>query len=229
MAEKINIITSFFVSKLSKPNIEARNNELVEALRKNVESPYVETIHLFVDDSNSLDKLNSLFTSHLECGKIVIASSGNGMALYYDFFNYALNTLKGKICMVTNSDIYIHECDMNLIYALKENSVYALTRHEYDMSCPLINDYHGSHDSFIFRSPLSISIDELKFPQNVWGSEAKLLSILYNQNIIIKNPCRQIKIVHLHQSNIREDNRPWIAYHTPDNPAVNHPPIHIDA
>jgi hypothetical protein len=149
------------------------------------------------------------------------------MANYYDFFNYAINELNGKICMVSNSDIYIHECDINLISILNNNEVYALTRYEYDLSCPLINDYHGSHDSFIFRSPLNITLENFKFPQNVWGSENKLLALLYNQGITIKNPCKQIKVVHLHQSNIREPDRQWISCHTPDNPAVNHPPIYI--
>lgn len=228
MSEKINIITSFFISKLTNPEIEERNSELVESLKRNVTSPYIDSIHLFVDDTQSYYKLFSMFKEQIENGKIVIASCGNGMAIYYDFFKYAMTALSGKICMITNSDIYIHNCDMNLINNLKDNMMYALTRHEYDLSCPLINDYHGSHDSFIFRSPLNISIDNLKFPQNVWGSENKLLEILYNQSITIKNPCKQIIIVHLHKSNIRENNRQWISCHTPNNIAVHHPPIHID-
>jgi hypothetical protein len=183
---------------------------------------------LFVDDTQSYYKLFSIFKEYIDNGKIVIASSGNGMALYYDFFKYAITVLSGKICMVTNSDIYIHNCDINLVNNLKENMIYALTRHEHDLSCPHINNYHGSHDSFIFRSPLNISIENLKFPQNVWGSEAKLLEILYNQSITIKNPCKQIIIVHLHKSNIRESSREWIAYHTCGNPGVHHPPVHID-
>jgi hypothetical protein len=227
MTEKIHLVTSFFISKLAHSHISLRNAELVEALKRNVESSYIEAIYLFIDDDNSYNKLRELFGKYLDNGKIVIASLAKGMPLYCDFFNYAINHLKEKICMVSNSDIYIHECDMNLLSILKENSVYALTRHEYDMTCPLINDYHGSHDSFIFRSPLNISTKELNFPQNVWGSEAKLLSLLYNQGVLIKNPCKQIKIVHLHKSNIREVSRPWIAHHTPQNAAVNHPPIFI--
>jgi hypothetical protein len=227
MFEKINLVTSFFISKLSHQNISLRNYEIEEALKKNIESPYIESIHLFVDDENSYNNLKEKFSQFIDNSKIIIASLGKGMPIYYDFFNYAMNNLKDKICMISNSDIYIHECDINLLSILKENSMYALTRHEYDMSCPLINDYHGSHDSFIFRSPLNISIEGLKFPQNVWGSENKLLGILYNQGILIKNPCKQIKIVHLHRSNIRESNRPWIACHTPTNAAVNHPPTYI--
>jgi hypothetical protein len=220
----INIVTSFFISKLSRPNIAERNAELVTALQRNVESPTVESIHLFIDDESSLSKLPEVFAPALASGKIVVASKGK-QPLYADLFQYANDTLNGKICMVTNSDIYIHSCESRLLDNLLGRSVmYALTRHEYDMSCPLINDYHGSHDSFIFQSPLKISVEGLRFPQNVWGSENKLLAIIYNQNIQILNPCRQIQIVHLHKSQIREENRIWISCHKKENKEVHHPP-----
>jgi hypothetical protein len=225
----INIITSFFVSKIVNPCIEHRNQELVNTLMRNINSPVIDKIHLFVDDELSLQKLNSLFIDSINSGKINIISFGK-QPLYYDFFDYATRHLTDKICMVTNSDIYIDQCDMSLIEKLNTDVklLYALTRHEHDMSCPLINNYHGSHDSFIFKSPLNnISIETLKFPQNVWGSEAKLLSELYKQGIVIKNPCHQIKIVHLHESNIREHNRITIKIHTSDNPEVHFPPIHL--
>jgi hypothetical protein len=224
----INIITSFFISKLVNPRIEFRNQELVNALLKNVSSPFVETVHLFVDDEISMRKLTALFADSINSKKINIISVGK-QPLYYDLFAYALN-LKDKICMVTNSDIYIDSCETALIDRLNNEPtlLYALTRHEYDMSCPLINSYQGSHDSFIFKSPLNnISIETLKFPQNVWGSENKLISELYKQQIVIKNPCKQIKIVHLHQSAIREQNRITISHHTYDNPSVHFPPVHL--
>lgn len=225
----INIITSFFLSKLVNPNIEYRNQELVDTLLKNVSSPFIETIHLFVDDELSFQRLTEVFADSIESKKINIISVGK-QPLYYDLFAYALNNLKDKICMVTNSDIYIDSCDISLIENLNNEPklLYALTRHEYDMSCPLIDNYHGSHDSFIFKSPLNnISIETLNFPQNVWGSEAKLLSELYKQKILIKNPCKQVKIVHLHKSGIREENRIWVAYHRNDNPEVHFPPVKL--
>ena len=221
----INIVTSFFVSKLNRPNIAERNAELVAALQKNVESPFVDQIHLFVDNEPSMNKLKEVFADALVSGKIVIASEGK-QPLYADFFQYANDAVKGKICMVTNSDIYIHSCEPRLLENLRDKPMlYALTRHEYDMSCPLILDYHGSHDSFVFQSPLAISVVGLYFPQNVWGSEHKLLTTIYNQNIQILNPCQQIKIVHLHKSQIREANRIWISHHTKENKAGDHPPI----
>jgi len=220
----INIVTSFFISKLSRHNIAERNAELVAALQKNVVSPHVDQVHLFVDDEPSMNKLKEVFADTLASGKIVVAAEGK-QPLYADFFQYANDALKGKICMVTNSDIYIHSCESHLLEKLIDKpAMYALTRHEYDMSCPLINDYHGSHDSFIFQSPLAISVEELKFPQNVWGSEHKLLSNIYHQKITIFNPCLQIKIVHLHKSGIREENRKWIGWHTQEDLPGHHPP-----
>ena len=225
----INIVTSFFISKLVNPQIEYRNQELVDTLLKNVSSPFVETIHLFVDDEISMRKLTALFAEYIENKKIQVIQVGK-QPLYYHLFAYAITNLRDKICMVTNSDIYIHSCDTALIDRLNNEPrlLYALTRHEYDMSCPLINSYQGSHDSFIFKSPLNnISIETLKFPQNVWGSENKLISELYKQQIVIKNPCKQIKIVHLHKSGIREHNRITISHHTSNNPEVHFPPVQL--
>jgi hypothetical protein len=226
----INVITSFFLSKIEDININYRNQELIDSLTQNVKSPFIEKVHLFIDDIESYNKLNSIFQNELENEKIKIIEIGK-KPLYSDLFQYAIEQLQGKICMVTNSDIYINECDrivLDLLHLKNQNLLFALTRHEYDMSCPLINDYHGSHDSFIFKSPLDNSfIQHIEFAQNNWGSEAKLLQELYKTNIKIVNPCKQIKIVHLHKSDIREQNRVWIAYHTPDNPGCHFPPIII--
>ena len=45
----INIITSFYICKLKEKNVNERNEELVESLKNNIESQYVEQIHIFVD------------------------------------------------------------------------------------------------------------------------------------------------------------------------------------
>ena len=114
--------------------------------------------------------------------------------------------------MITNSDIYLDKCDTNLLNKLDNNTVYSLTRYEYDMSSPLIDKYEGSHDCFIFKSPINImnSINNIKHVQHVWGAENVLLYELRKSNIKIYNPCYQIKTIHLHKSELREENRPRI-------------------
>lgn len=220
----IHLITSFFQSKLQHPNIGHRNREIVTCVRENLSRGFFEKLHLFVDDEASLEVLKANFG---DTEKIVIIGdvSYNKQPTYKDMFDYAQNNLNGKLCMITNSDIYLHGCPQYVLDKLSNNTVYALTRHENNGTKPLIDDYHGSHDSFIFQSPLNVSTDEMNFYQNIWGSEARLLSILYRQNLTIKNPCIQLKIIHVHDSDVRNPNREWIGWHTPDNPEVNHPPV----
>jgi hypothetical protein len=224
----INIITSFFVCTLKDEKVEERNDELVETLRKNTESPYIEKVHLFLDNEDCFNKLEEEFSNELRSGKIVVIEKGK-KPLYSDLFSYANTNLKDKVCMVTNSDIYIHQIEDNIMNYLKKNILFALTRHEYDMSWPLINRYQGSHDSFIFNSPLLDDdfIENIKFTQHNWGSEAKLLQEIYKNDIRIFNPCKQIIIVHLHKSGLRENDREWIAHHSYDDPGSHHPPVII--
>jgi hypothetical protein len=204
---QINIITSFYITNIFNTNSEYRNNELKEALKKNIENPIIEKIHLFIDDQNAAD-----YIIKLNCDKINIIEIGK-KPLYSDLFKYAIDNLQNKICMITNSDIYIHECQQNLINLLyiKSQYVYALTRHEYDFSKPLIDKYNGSHDCFIFRSPIDKNIlNNITHVQHHWGAENKVMIELTKINKIILNPCIQIKIIHLHKSELREPDRKHI-------------------
>jgi hypothetical protein len=127
--------------------------------------------------------------------------------------------------MVTNSDIYLSECDLNILKKLDDNNtLFALTRHEQDLSCPLIDNYAGSHDCFLFKS-LTVKnfINNIQHPQNVWGSENVVLYELKNEGSNLYNPCKQIKIVHLHATNLRNSDRPRIN----GQRSVSVPPLHV--
>jgi hypothetical protein len=214
---------------LKDEKVKDRNDELVESLKKNTESLYVEKVHLFLDNEDCFKKLQQEFHNELEIGKIVVIEK-NKKPLYSDLFEYANTMLKNKLCMVTNSDIYLHSVDEQILKYLQTNILYALTRHEYDMTSPLINRYQGSHDSFIFTSPLLSEnfLESIRFTQHNWGSEAKLLQELYKNGVRILNPCKQIIIVHLHKSGLREENREWISKHSYDDPGSHHPPVTIE-
>jgi hypothetical protein len=111
--------------------------------------------------------------------------------------------------MIINSDIWLHSIEnLNILKLLDNNNIFSLTRHEHDFTCPLIDGYQGSHDAFLFKSP--INVDLLKYiqhKQNVWGSENVVLYELNKLNYKIYNPCKQIKIIHEHLSEVRDDNR----------------------
>ena len=67
----INIVTSFYISKLNTNMNNARNIELFTALKNNMDNIYVEKIHLFLDDIDALCKIESLST-HIAYNKINI-------------------------------------------------------------------------------------------------------------------------------------------------------------
>jgi len=197
----IHLISSFYQSNNKDDIYIKRNTELLDSLKKNIECKVIIKIHLYVDDENSLNTIKTLENNE----KINIIKV-NKQPLYSDLFEYAFNNLKNEICMISNSDIYLYEYDIDCLNRL-DNNVFSLTRYEYDMSCPLINNYCGSHDSFIFKSSLNINLDNIKHVQNVWGSENSIIDNLCESGYKVFNPCYQLKIVHLHESNLRNEDR----------------------
>jgi len=211
---KLNIITSFYISKYNDSLDSSRSKELETCLLNNISSTFVEKIHLFVDDIDSLNRLNMLVN---DTDKIVVIDIGK-KPKYYDYLKYIIDNLPNKICMITNSDIYIHQCDVKLINELMTNKiVYSLTRYEHDMSPTLINNFGGSHDCYIFNSSfLDTSIlqsQHVDFYQNIPGIETRIISSFLNEGFKVYNPCYQIQIVHLHKTNLRNHGS-WVGLHS---------------
>lgn len=208
----INIISTFYVSKYSSNLDNLRSKELEASLVNNISSPFVEKLHLFLDDEDALNRVKELSNNS---EKVVIIEVGK-KPKYNDFFKYILDNLKNKICMITNSDIYLFECDNRLIESANINMIaYALTRYEYDMSCPLIDNYQGSHDCYIFNSKFideKIINEHTDFNQNLPGIETHIIKNFCDNGFKVYNPCRQIKIIHLHKTQLRNHGQ-WIGLH----------------
>lgn len=208
----IHIISTFYISKYSSHLDNLRSKELEQCLINNLSSPFVEKIHLFVDDNEALIKLNEISNNS---DKIIVIEVGK-RPKYSDFFNYIIKNVKDQICMIINADIFLYENDEKLIASLKENKIaYALTRYEDDMSHPLINDYHGSHDAYIFNSKFineTIINENTNFYQNLPGIETHVIKALCDIGFNMHNPCKQIKIIHLHKTQLRNHGH-WIGLH----------------
>ena len=213
---KINAITSFYIS-----SNKIRAREIMESLGKNIKQSIINRIHLFLDKKEDLEYILQHYRPYLENGKVKIVRIGL-QPTYTDFLHYVNDYLNGELCMVMNSDIWLHSIsDMRLLENM-ENRLYGLTRHEGTMEAPLIDHYNsskgfiGSQDAFIFKSPVASEvITKLNFPQNVWGSDNVLLREFKNHGYQLYNPCRQIVIIHEHASGERGENRqrlppPWI-------------------
>ena len=198
----INIVTSFYISKQSSDLDGERTEEIISALLNNIDCDIVEKIHLFVDDEDALNKLNKIAGSD----KIKVVGILK-RPKYNDFFNYILDNIPDKICMITNSDIYIKEYDRRLLEMLDDNKyLFTLTRHEHDLSCYWAENYYGSHDCYIFNSKFldkNIINEHTDFNQNLPGIENQIISSFCKNGFKAFNPCYQIKIVHLHKSDLR--------------------------
>jgi hypothetical protein len=209
----INLVTTFYISNYSSDLDGERSRELEQALVNNINSEHIEKIHLFVDNEQSHNKLLDII-NRTNTEKIHVIEIGK-KPQYSDFFRYAIENLKNKISMVSNADIYFHEYDARLLELLKNNRwAYALTRHEHDFSTPQMDYYVGSHDCYIFK-PEDINediINHTQFYQNSGGIESRIIKAFCDQNIKVFNPCKQIKIVHLHASNLRNYGH-WLGLH----------------
>ena len=84
------------------------------------------------------------------------------------------------------------------------------------MTHPLMDGYAGSHDAYIFNSKfINESINEhTQFYQNFPGIESHIIKALCDIGFKMYNPCKQIKIVHLHKTDLRRHGE-WIGLHTP--------------
>ena len=225
----MEIIQSFYYSS---NNI--RQNEIELCLFKNLNNQLINKIHLFITENDSNTFKISLFNKHENREKIVLLVL-NHQPTYPELFSYAYN-LKDIICCICNSDIEIVFEDTNILPKLNnENIIYFLSRYEYDMSCPQITNFQGSHDAFVFHSDtlkLNIENKDMKFIhyiQNTSGIEA-LLTIYFIELLKYKifNPCWQIKLIHHHKSNIRlwiNQRKPPVGY-TAVSPIRNAHGIH---
>ena len=208
----MHIVSTFYISKYSSDLDVSRSKELEECLTKNLENPDVDKIHLFLDDDDALNRLNEI-SGFSE--KIVVACIGI-KPKYDDFFRYIIDNLHGQICMITNADIYLYECEYRLIESVKTEKIcYSLSRHEHDLSHPQIDQYYGSHDCYIFNS---LFIDEkiinahTNFHQNCPGIESQIVKNFCDHGFKVYNPCKQIKIVHLHKTQLRNQGK-WVGLH----------------
>jgi hypothetical protein len=214
----IHILSTFYISTKFAEKDTDRNKELEDALLKNLESPTVEKIHLFVDNPESYERLLDIAKDHL--AKIQVIEIGI-RPKYSDFFTYILQKLPNQICMISNADIYIHTYELKILNSLRECKwVYALTRYEFNMSRPLIDTYTGSHDAYIFHSAFlsdTIVNKYTDYYQNQPGIETCIVHNFHNCGFTIYNPCLQLKIVHLHQSDVRNYQSEWIGLHEQGN------------
>jgi len=193
----MNLITSFF-----HPESKERTNELITCLKNNIKNVFIKKIYLFMESKDDIEFLKETIVVTRNKIQLILLKK---QPLYSDYL--AIANITGEICMISNADIWLKECDIDLInwIHLNPHIGYALTRHEFDMSCPEINKWCkvGSFDCFIFKAPKLVT-GHIKHVQNIPGSEHIFKYFMEKDTkITFYNTCKDIVIVHEHKSNIR--------------------------
>ena len=219
--------------KVNEPSVMERNAELQRCLMYNLKSEHIKTVHIFADDQEAADLAEEIAADLNKDLKIINIGK---QPKYSDLFNYA-NSIGQELCMICNSDIYLYQINMNeMKYRMSKNDVFCLTRHEWNFAPTLINHIeklkqmggaelqkymnrrgfkqeelvlaHNSVDAFLFWGPLDrLKVDDVEHKQNVLGSENIVVYELNSAGYDLKNPCKDIIIIHEHRSNKRSYNK----------------------
>lgn len=194
---------------------EIRQMEIDECFGRNLFHPLIQTIHILCDTLKTKQYYENLATKLGQQMKCVFVFHGK-QPTYAEIVEYvSKNIHSNKIVCIQNSDIYIdHSLSKEFLEkSVTPNAFVSLTRHEHTddthskcdvTTCPLIWDYQGSHDTFLFRTPVPETFDYkyVSIPQNVYGAEAIFMKAWKDTGKTLFNPCFDISIYHRHMNRV---------------------------
>ena len=185
-----HVVTSYYRSD----HID-RQKELDDCLLKNVENPYIQSIHLLNDQIYPLEFLP-------DQRKIiqVVVEEDHKKRLGFDYaIRYINENLANQRFILTNSDMYFDDT-LNLIQDRHfTNTVFAVSR--YDNGVLLHRE--DSQDSWMGIAPLRVDLSLCGFKFGIGGCDNRIAWVIHHAGYRLLNPSMTIRTHHLHQSNIR--------------------------
>ena len=194
------LVTSYYKCKS-----DIRQNEINQCLINNSENKYIKKIYLLnnsyydIDFVEKKEKIQQILTSK---NKLKFKEA-------IQFINiYASN----NIIILSNSDIYFNETLSKIIDYDFDNKIFCLLRYNMMKNNEIEIFKHfdeprcDSQDSWIFKSPLNINLNNVDFSFGTPGCDNIFATELFNSNYELYNPSYDIISIHLHDDNEREDN-----------------------
>lgn len=203
---------------------QVRQMEIDECFLRNLHHPLLQTFHVLCDSEGTEAYYRGLACQYEKQMKCIFTVHGR-QPTYADMLRYIAKNIHDRKCVcIQNSDIYIDPAvslDFVSTNATADRLI-ALTRHEHTNgdhspctieTCPLIWDYMGSHDTFIFHTPIpnNFPYHTLEYPQNVYGGETIFMKAWKDSGKSIVNPCFDIRIFHRHQNRVSFAEYPTLA------------------
>nr|WP_281250316.1 tetratricopeptide repeat protein [Planktothrix tepida] len=192
--QNIVLFTPYYKAKQPE-----RQDELIYCLKKNIECPEIEKIVLLIDDG---------YQPELENSKIEIIRLSSRVT-YLDWVKLTQARFTDNISVLANTDIYLDQSISWLrdIFSTNPNAFIALSRHEQKGSEQTLHkNPHQSQDvwavcgDYKFTESLKKS---LSVPLGLPRCDNKIAYLFSVHGAKVYNPCNYIKIVHVHETQLR--------------------------
>ena len=199
------LITTYYITYN-----EERNNEIRKCLIKNSENKYIEKIYLLNNKIFDISFIDNNLIHKIE--QVIISTEDDYILNYKDAIMFINNKVKNKICILSNSDIYF---DNTLSKITNENisgNLFALLRYDEQENgkkhifTRFDEPRNDSQDSWIFKSPLNISLSKIDFSFRTLGCDSLFAKYVYDSGLKVINPCYDIITTHVHNTDYRTYN-----------------------
>jgi hypothetical protein len=193
----VTLITQYYTP--SKPK---RAREIRDALQKNIDCPFIDSIILLNETS---------YGSKLPTSPKIKEEVIGSRLTYADVLKYITDEVpENNIVIFANSDIYFDE-SLRLLYSMNlDDTFLSLLRYEVaeDGSSKLFGPRPDSQDSWIVLSDAVKSRtwewSALDFPFGKPGCDNAINVEMLRKKFLVVNPALSIKTYHLHRSGVRE-------------------------
>lgn len=188
---KVILYQNFYIDKAPE-----RQAELEECLSQNIACSLIDEIVL-IADSNTIETICVRFPS--EKIKWLIWS---GRPTYNDFL--LLIKPEQAFHVIANTDIYFNDT-LGLVKrrGVAEGTCFALSRYDRMLDGTLSPHLcRGSQDVWIFSKPPKV-VPGADFTLGIPGCDNKFANLLLRAGYRVVNPSKDIKIIHVHNTGIR--------------------------
>lgn len=183
----INLLISYF-----KSDNDYRNYEIETSLVNNIDLKFINKIYLFSE--YVFDE------KYFECSNKIKLVKCKNRPTYSDMFRFVRkNRMEKDINIISNADIYFDNSILNSLN-IRYDECYALTRYDNDI---LHDRPEVTQDAWMFKNVNSKLIENSKIRLGIPGCDNYIAAVFNESGYKVLNPCYDIIINHLHESNIR--------------------------
>lgn len=199
----INASEFVLITTLYHEENTMRKNEYLQCLTKNLEHPFIKSIHIFFDESISRNNQKNATLLNVLKELPVTLHIINERVSFGTLFQFANNNLVGEKVIIANGDIYFNNTLLELVNFPLENTFIALSRWNLSHSGSLsLFKRKRSQDTWIFKSPIP-KFEKDNYKLGTPGCDNYIAYQAQQAGMHVINPSETIQTCHVHSSNIR--------------------------